>query len=117
MQQKHACSVQPYSITSSAMASNVGGTVTPSIRAGWVLMTSSTLVDCTTGRSARLLALEDAAWQGRAQSLPGKSSLRRRVLVVSFMGASTARVTLDLMSCTRPLFRSSTFGQQTFLRG
>src|SRR5262245_1479184 len=41
-----------YSITSSAMLSNVGGTVMPSILAVWALMSSSNLVDCTTGRSA-----------------------------------------------------------------
>src|ERR1700675_176393 len=41
-----------YSITSSAMASSVGGTVRPSIRAVWALMTSSNLLACTTGRSA-----------------------------------------------------------------
>src|SRR6476659_10818083 len=42
---------QCYSITSSARASSVGGTVSPSILAVWALMTSSNLVDCTTGRS------------------------------------------------------------------
>ena len=41
-----------HSITSSARASSVGGTVRPSILAVWALMTSSNLVDCTTGRSA-----------------------------------------------------------------
>ena len=40
-----------HSITPSAMASSDGGTVRPSICALWVLMTSSNLVDCTTGRS------------------------------------------------------------------
>src|SRR5215471_5499509 len=41
-----------HSITSSARASNLSGTVIPSIRAvGW-LMISSNLVDCTTGNSA-----------------------------------------------------------------
>ena len=41
-----------YSITSSASASNLSGTSTPSIRAvGW-LMTSSNFAACTTGRSA-----------------------------------------------------------------
>src|SRR5467141_3406529 len=42
----------PYSMTSSAMASTPGGIVRPSIRAIWALMTSSNLVDCTTGKSA-----------------------------------------------------------------
>src|SRR5262249_50947836 len=42
----------PHSITSSAIASTPGGMVRPSIRAIWALMTSSNLVDCTTGRSA-----------------------------------------------------------------
>ena len=46
------CRNLDYSITSSAMLSNVGGTVMPSILAVWALMTSSNLVDCTTGRSA-----------------------------------------------------------------
>ena len=41
-----------HSITSSAMASSEGGIVRPSVRAVWALMTSSNLVDCTTGRSA-----------------------------------------------------------------
>ena len=41
-----------YSITSSARASRVGGTPRPSVLAVWVLMTSSNLVDCRTGRSA-----------------------------------------------------------------
>ena len=41
----------PHSITSSARASSVGGTSRPSILAVWALMTSSNLVDCTTGRS------------------------------------------------------------------
>src|SRR5215467_3587033 len=40
-----------HSITSSAMASNDGGTVRPSIRAVWLLITRSNLDDCTTGRS------------------------------------------------------------------
>src|SRR5262249_45328231 len=42
----------PHSITSSAVASRVGGTVRPSILAVWALMTSSNLLDCTTGSSA-----------------------------------------------------------------
>jgi hypothetical protein len=41
-----------YSVTSSALASSVGGTVRPSIRAICALMTSANLLDCTTGRSA-----------------------------------------------------------------
>jgi hypothetical protein len=41
----------PYSITSSAMASSVGGTSRPSALAVLRLMTSSNLVGCTTGRS------------------------------------------------------------------
>ena len=47
----------PHSITSSAVASSVGGTVMPSILAVWWLMTSSNLLDCTTGRSAGLAPL------------------------------------------------------------
>src|SRR5262245_45237836 len=43
-----------HSITSSAMASSDGGTVTPSIRAVSALMTSSNFDACTTGRSAGL---------------------------------------------------------------
>src|SRR5262249_26820557 len=46
-----------HSITSSAIASRVGGMMSPSILAvGW-LMTSSNLVDCSTGRSAGLVPL------------------------------------------------------------
>jgi hypothetical protein len=41
-----------YSITSSAVASNLSGTVRPSILAVEALMTSSNLLDCTTGKSA-----------------------------------------------------------------
>jgi hypothetical protein len=41
-----------YSITSSAVARSDGGTVRPSIRAAGALMTSSNLLDCTTGNSA-----------------------------------------------------------------
>src|SRR3954447_908116 len=42
----------PYSITSSARASNVGGTMMPSALAVLRLITSLNLVDCSTGRSA-----------------------------------------------------------------
>ena len=45
------CSIS-YSITSSAMASSVGGTSRPSVLAVLRLITSSNLVDCITGRSA-----------------------------------------------------------------
>jgi len=41
-----------HSITSSAVANSVGGTVMPSIRAVRALTTSSNFDDCTTGRSA-----------------------------------------------------------------
>jgi len=41
-----------HSITSSARASSIGGTVTPSVLAVSALMTSSNLLACTTGRSA-----------------------------------------------------------------
>src|SRR5262245_31369047 len=46
-----------HSITSSARASSVGGTSRPRILAVWWLMTSSNLLDCTTGRSAGLVPL------------------------------------------------------------
>src|SRR5262249_34973110 len=46
-----------HSITSSAVASSIGATLRPSIRAICPLMTSSNLVDCTTGRSARFAPL------------------------------------------------------------
>src|SRR5262245_31524610 len=46
-----------HSITSSARASSVGGTSTPCILAVWWLMTSSNLLDCTTGKSAGLAPL------------------------------------------------------------
>src|SRR5262249_5178826 len=48
---------QSYSMTSSALASNVGGTVRPSIRAVWGLMLSAKLDACTTGKSAGLAPL------------------------------------------------------------
>ncbi len=47
----------PHSITSSAVASSLSGTVRPSILAVETLMTNSNLVDCTTGRSAGLAPL------------------------------------------------------------
>jgi hypothetical protein len=46
-----------YSITSSAMASSVGGTLMPSALAVLRLMTNSNLVGCTTGKSAGLSPL------------------------------------------------------------
>ena len=46
-----------YSITSSVTESSDGGTVRPSILAVTALMTSSNLLDCTTGRSAGLAPL------------------------------------------------------------
>src|ERR1700738_2505016 len=46
-----------YSITSSARASRVGGTSMPSARAVGRLMTSSNLLDCTTGKSTGLAPL------------------------------------------------------------
>ena len=46
-----------YSITSSARASSVGGTSRPSVRAVSALITSSNLLDCTTGRSAAFAPL------------------------------------------------------------
>ena len=53
----HCSKLHRYSITSSAMASNDGGTAMPSILAVWSLMTSSNLDACTTGRSAGLAPL------------------------------------------------------------
>ena len=47
----------PYSITSSARRSNEGGTVRPSAFAVFMLMTSSNLVGCSTGRSEGLVPL------------------------------------------------------------
>src|SRR5262249_21705758 len=47
----------PYSITSSARASKVGGTSIPSVRAACRLRVNSNLVDCNTGRSAGLVPL------------------------------------------------------------
>src|SRR5262245_51891244 len=52
-----SCIAALHSITSSARASSVGGTSRPSIRAVSALMTSSNLIDCTTGRSAGLAPL------------------------------------------------------------
>jgi hypothetical protein len=46
-----------HSITSSASASSLSGTVRPSILAVWALMTNSNLIDCTTGNSAGLAPL------------------------------------------------------------
>jgi hypothetical protein len=50
-----ACGWRTYSITSSARASSEGGTVRPSIRAVWTLMTSSNLLQrLSERRKARL---------------------------------------------------------------
>src|SRR4051794_30305307 len=49
---------QPYSITSSARVSSVGGTMTPSAFAVFKLITSSYLVGCSTGRSAGFAPLK-----------------------------------------------------------
>src|SRR5262245_38856874 len=46
-----------HSITSSAATRSLSGTVRPSTRAVWWLMTSSILLDCTTGKSAGLAPL------------------------------------------------------------
>src|SRR5262249_4600102 len=46
-----------HSMTSSAVASSLSGTVRPSILAVCWLITSSNLADCTTGRSAGLAPL------------------------------------------------------------
>jgi hypothetical protein len=53
----HRSKMYLYSITSSARASNVGGTVRPSALAVLRLMTSWNLVGCSTGRSAGLAPL------------------------------------------------------------
>ena len=50
-----------HSITSSARASSVGGTLMPSALAVFRLMTSSNLVGCTHRQVRRLLALENPA--------------------------------------------------------
>ena len=47
----------PHSITSSALASSVGGTVRPSDLAVFRLMTNAGFVDCWTGRWANFLPL------------------------------------------------------------
>src|SRR5262245_39274029 len=52
-----ALHLRAHSMTSSAVASSLSGTVRPSILAVSALMTSSNLVDCTTGRSAGLAPL------------------------------------------------------------
>ena len=54
---RRASATTIYSITSSAMAMSEGGTVRPSMRAVEALMTSSNLLDCTTGKSAGLAPL------------------------------------------------------------
>src|SRR5262245_5215120 len=46
-----------YSLTSSAVASSVGGKSSPSSLAVWWLITSSNLVDCMTGKSMGLAPL------------------------------------------------------------
>src|SRR5262245_29741480 len=46
-----------HSITSSAVASTVGGTLRPRMRAVSLLMTNSNLLDCTTGSSVGFMPL------------------------------------------------------------
>src|SRR5262245_46898498 len=60
-----------HSITSSARASSVGGTSIPSALAVFILMTSSKMVGCSTGRSAgrapfRILSTYTAALRKRS---------------------------------------------------
>src|SRR5262249_54107342 len=50
-EQRNEVAPPDHSITSSAMASSVDGTVRPRMRAVSTLMTSSNLVACTTGKS------------------------------------------------------------------
>jgi hypothetical protein len=50
-----------YSITSSAIESTSGGIVRPSALAVFMLMTSSNLLDCTTGRSAGIAPFKTLA--------------------------------------------------------
>src|SRR5262249_20704911 len=51
--ERDECAALHHSITSSAIASSVGGTVRPSALAAFRLITSSNLVDCTTGMRPR----------------------------------------------------------------
>src|SRR5882672_10368862 len=55
--QRHEMTPSHHSMTSSAVASNSGGIVSPSGFAVRRLITSSNLVDCATGRSAGLAPL------------------------------------------------------------
>src|SRR5262245_60656763 len=50
-----------HSITSSAIASSPGGTASPNAFAVFMLITSTNLVGCITGRSGWLVAFENAA--------------------------------------------------------
>src|SRR5262245_53415855 len=56
-EQRDELAAPDHSITSSAVESSVAGKVRPSMPAVPALMTSSNLVDCTTGRSAGLAPL------------------------------------------------------------
>src|SRR6516162_7910844 len=51
-EKRYELAASHHSITSSAATSSFSGTVRPSIRAVEALMTSSNLLDCTTGKSA-----------------------------------------------------------------
>ncbi len=53
----HGSKSPRYSITSVARKTNEGGTVRPSALAVFMLMTSSNLVGCSTGRSEGLVPL------------------------------------------------------------
>jgi putative ABC transport system substrate-binding protein len=56
-QQRDELAASHHSITSSARASSVGGTVMPSTVAAWTLITSSIFVDCTIGKSSGFVPL------------------------------------------------------------
>jgi hypothetical protein len=62
-----------HSITSSARASRFGGTSMPSARAVGRLMTSSNLLDCTTGKSAGLAPLRMHLRKDAATGAAGRS--------------------------------------------
>src|ERR1700692_3305479 len=64
------CIAAVYWITSSAVASNVSGTVRPSALAVLRLMTSSNLLACTTGRSAGFSPLRMLTVRAQQAKIP-----------------------------------------------
>jgi hypothetical protein len=101
----HRSNCGPYSITSSARASNVSEISRPRVLAALRLMTSSNFVGCSTERSAgfaprKILSTNSAARRNRSvmsgprEIMPPASILSRELCIVGSRAASSASLTL-----------------------